>query len=109
MAEMPENEFVEVRNGGYYVRGTRIHLDILVHGLRRGETAETLLEAYPSMGSLEKVNAAIAFIQNYPEAVQRYMEETDALWEKFKREHPMPEDVRKRYGQARKELERRSA
>jgi hypothetical protein len=33
MAEMPENEFVEVRNGGYYVRGTRIPLDVLVWGL----------------------------------------------------------------------------
>jgi uncharacterized protein (DUF433 family) len=109
MAEMPENEFVEVRNGGYYVRGTRIHLDILVDGLSQGETAETLLELYPSMGSLEKVSGAIAFIREHPDAIERYLEYLDALWEKLYREHPMPEKVLESYRRALKELERRSA
>ena len=109
MAEMPENEFVEVRNGGYYVRGTRIPLDVLVWGLRRGETAETLLEKYPYLGSLEKVNGAIAFIEGNPGAVERYLENMEALWEKLRREHPIPEEMLQRLERARKEFERRSA
>jgi len=28
---MPTNEYVEVRNGGYYVAGTRIGLDVVVY------------------------------------------------------------------------------
>jgi len=33
---LPANQYVEVRNGGYYVAGTRIGLDVLVHDFRRG-------------------------------------------------------------------------
>src|SRR5687768_407632 len=109
MAEMPENEFVEVRNGGYYVRGTRIPLDVLVWGLRRGETAETFLESYPSLGSLEKVTGAIDFIREQPEAVERYLGYIEELWEKFRREHPIPEEMLQRLERTRKDLERRSA
>jgi hypothetical protein len=32
---MPTNEYVEVRNGGYYVAGTRIGLDVVVYDFRR--------------------------------------------------------------------------
>lgn len=29
IVKMPTNEYVEVRNGGYYVAGTRIGLDVV--------------------------------------------------------------------------------
>jgi uncharacterized protein (DUF433 family) len=62
---MPTDEFVETRNGQYYyVAGTRIPLGVLVYALRRGETAETVFEKYPSMGSLETVNGAVAFVES---------------------------------------------
>jgi hypothetical protein len=35
-------EYVEARDGGYYVVGTRISLDSIVHAFRRGESAETI-------------------------------------------------------------------
>jgi hypothetical protein len=50
MPEMPSNEFVELRNGAYNARGTRIGLGALVWPLRRGETAEDLMEGFPSIG-----------------------------------------------------------
>jgi uncharacterized protein (DUF433 family) len=110
MAEMPTNEFVETRNGGYYyVVGTRIPLEVLVYALRRGETAETLLEKYPAMGSLERVNGAVAFVERNPEAVGKYMRAIAALWKKVKREHPIPDELRLRWDRARKDLARRSA
>jgi hypothetical protein len=46
---MPTNEYVEVRNGGYYVAGTRIGLDVVVYDFRRGRSA-AIFEAYPSLG-----------------------------------------------------------
>ena len=109
MAELPTNEFVEARNGGYYVRGTRIPLDVLVWGLRRGETPDSLLEDYPSLRNLEMVNGAVAFIRDHPEAVEQYLEHLQGLWEKLKREHPIPEELRQRWERTRKELARRSA
>ncbi len=30
IAMMPTNQYVEVRNGGYYVAGTRIGLDVVI-------------------------------------------------------------------------------
>jgi uncharacterized protein (DUF433 family) len=59
---LPANQYVEVRNGGYYVAGTRIGLDVLVHDFRRGRSAESIFEAYPSLGSLAKVNGVITLI-----------------------------------------------
>jgi uncharacterized protein (DUF433 family) len=46
---MPTNEYVEIRNGGYYVAGTRIGLDVVVYDFPRGGSAEAIFEAYPSI------------------------------------------------------------
>ena len=51
---MPITDYVEVRNGGYYLGGTRIGLDVLVHDFRRGRSPEAIFDAYPSIGSLAK-------------------------------------------------------
>lgn len=39
-------EYVEERNGSFYVSGTRISLDSLVYALRPGESAETIRENF---------------------------------------------------------------
>ena len=52
---MPTNEYVEIHNGGYYVAGTRIGLDVVIYDFRRGRSAEAIFEAYPSIGSLAGV------------------------------------------------------
>jgi hypothetical protein len=36
------DEFVEQRNGGYYVRDARVSLDSIVYAYRRGESAESI-------------------------------------------------------------------
>ena len=53
MESMPTNEYVEVRNGAYYVAGTRIGLDVLVNDFRNGSTAEAIFSAYPAIGWLD--------------------------------------------------------
>ena len=63
---MPTNEYVEVRNGGYYVAGTRIGLDVVVYDFRDGRTAEAIFDAYPSIGSLAKVYGTITYILEHP-------------------------------------------
>ena len=98
MPSLPANEYVEIREGShYYIVGTRIGLDVLVYAYRRGKTPEALLEAYPSIGSLAKVNGAIAFILEHPQEVEAYLREQDALWEKFCEEHPIPDDMLERF------------
>ena len=64
------SEYVEVRNGGYYVAGTRIGLDVVVYDFRRGRSAEAIFESYPSIGSLVKVYGAITFVLEHPAEVK---------------------------------------
>lgn len=54
------HEYVEQRNGGYYVVGTRVSLDSIVSGFNSGESPETIRHNFPSL-SLEQVYGAIAF------------------------------------------------
>ena len=45
MSRLPTNEYVEIRDERYYVAGTRIGLDVLIHDFRRGETPEAIFQA----------------------------------------------------------------
>jgi len=53
-------DYVEQREGGHYVAGTRVSLDSLVYAFRGGESPETIQQNFPSL-SLEQVYGAIAF------------------------------------------------
>lgn len=97
------NPYVEARNSGYYVAGTRIGLDVLTYAFRNGRTPEEIFRDYPSIGSLAKVYGAIAFILEHPEEVEAYLLDQERLFEEFKATHPMPGDMIERFEQARKE------
>ena len=53
-------EYVEQREGGYCVAGTRVSLDSVVCGFLRGESPEGIVESFPAL-SLEQVEGAGAF------------------------------------------------
>lgn len=53
-------EYVEMRNGGYYITGTRISLDSVVYLYRDGASAEAIQDDFPAL-SLEQIHGAIAF------------------------------------------------
>ena len=53
-------EYVEQRNGGYYVKGSRVSLDSIVYSFREGESPETIRQNFPSL-TLEQVYGAITF------------------------------------------------
>jgi uncharacterized protein (DUF433 family) len=90
---MPTNEYVEVHNGGYYVAGTRIGLDVVAQDFRRGRSAEAILDAYPSIGSLAKVYGAITFILEHPAEVDAYLADQERCFEEIKARYPMPAEM----------------
>jgi uncharacterized protein (DUF433 family) len=102
---MPANEYIEARNGGYYVTGTRIGLDVVVCDFRRGRSPEAIFEAYPSIGSLAKVYGAITFILEHPAEVEAYLKEQERVLEEIKTQYPMPQDMIDRFERARKEAQ----
>lgn len=99
----PTNEYVEVRNGGYYVNGTRIGLDVVVYEFRDGRSAEAIFEAYPAISSLAKVYGAITFILEHPKEIDAYLEDQNRIFEEFKARHPMPADMIERFERGKKE------
>ena len=109
MPSLPANEYVEIREGKTCIAGTRIGLDALVYAHRRGKTLEALLEAFPSIGSLARVHGLIAFMLKHPQFIESYLREQDALWDRFRKEHPIPDDMLERLRRTKKELSRRSA
>lgn len=102
------NGYVETRDGAYYVAGTRVGLDVLIHEFRRGETPEAIFAAYPGLGALSRVYGAITFILENPEAVDRYLQDQDARWKKFADEHPIPGDMLERFRKTQRGLSRRA-
>ena len=83
-----ENEYVEHRNAGYYLAGSRVSLDSVLYAFRRGEAPETILEHFPAIGSLARVYGAIAFALDHPQEVDAYLTEQERHWEKAREANP---------------------
>lgn len=102
------SEYIEQRNGGYYIAGTRISLDSVVYEFRRGAAPETILRSFPLIGSLERVYGAITFYLAHKEEVEHYLKRQEKLWQEFGDKHPLPSGLKARLEQARQAtLERR--
>jgi uncharacterized protein (DUF433 family) len=100
--EMPTNQYVEVRNGGYYVAGTRIGLDVIYHDFRNGESAEDMLQSYPSIGTLVRIYGVITFILEHPIEIDAYLKDQERLFEEIKAKYPMPQEMLDRFNEARR-------
>lgn len=57
---MEHSGYVEQRNGGFYVAGTRVSLDSIVYSFKAGDSPETIRQNFSSL-TLEQVYGAIAF------------------------------------------------
>jgi uncharacterized protein (DUF433 family) len=84
-------EYVEQRENGYYVAGSRVTLDSVVLAFLRGESPEGIGDSFPAL-TLEQVYGAIAFYLAHQEQVDSYLRAEKAdfenLHEKARREHP---------------------
>lgn len=67
------SEYVEERDGGFWIAGTRVSLDSLVYVFLNGQTAESIAQCYPAL-RLEQVYGAITFYLAHREEVDRYLQ-----------------------------------
>src|SRR6266849_5476691 len=87
--------YIEQRDGGYYVAGTRVSLDSLVYAFRGGESPETIQQQFLSL-SLEQVYGAIAFYLGHQAEVDTNIREGE---EQTKRHVPsLSQDQKHSYG-----------
>jgi uncharacterized protein (DUF433 family) len=65
-------EYVQQRDRGYRVVGSRVSLDSIVYAFLEGQTAESIAQSFPAL-SLEQVYGAIAFYLANRRAVDAYL------------------------------------
>jgi uncharacterized protein (DUF433 family) len=71
--DLMSSEYIEQRNGGYYIAGTRISLDSVVYSFERGNSPETIQKEFPLL-RLPQIYGAIAFYLDHQAEVRRYLE-----------------------------------
>ena len=67
-------QYVEERDQGYWVKGTRVSLASIVYAFLHGQTAESIAQSFPVL-QLEQVYGAIAYYLANRAAVDAYLGE----------------------------------
>lgn len=67
-------QYIEQKNRGYWLEGTRISLDSVVYAFLNGESPESIATNFPLL-SLEQVYGAIAFYLANQELIDDYLKE----------------------------------
>ena len=73
-------EYVEQRDGGYWIAGSRISLDSVVYAFQRGASPESIRRSFPLL-SLEEVYGAITYYFAHQSEIDTYLKEEDEKFE----------------------------
>lgn len=71
---MSQQTYIEQRDGGYWVAGTRVSLDSIVYAFLNGQTAESIARSFDVL-TLEQVYGAIAFYLSKRSEIDAYLEQ----------------------------------
>src|SRR5450432_1779682 len=74
---MERSEYIEQRNGGFYIAGTRVSLDSIVYSFKAGDSPETVRQNFSSL-TLEQVYGAITFYLAHEREVDANIREGEA-------------------------------
>lgn len=80
-----KSQYVDRREGGYYVSGTRISLDSVVCAFLRGESPEGIVESFPSL-NLEQAYGTIAFYLAHQQEIDAYLQAGRVDFERMRKE-----------------------
>ena len=80
--------YVEERDGGYYIAGTRISFDSIVRAFQAGESPDEILRSFPMAGPLVRIYGAITFYLENTEKVEAYLRDQEQRWDALRRERP---------------------
>jgi uncharacterized protein (DUF433 family) len=72
-------------DGTYRITDRRVSLDSVVYPFRHGDSAESIRSQYPVL-TLEDVYGTIAFYLANQAAVDSYLKEREALWDRLEQE-----------------------
>jgi len=101
---MTLQEYVEEREGGYYVAGSRVSLASVILAFRERASPETIRQNFASL-SLGQVYGAIAFYLNHPAESEAYLQRLEVRWKELEQQgQPPSEELQSKLEQARQRL-----
>jgi len=77
-------EYVEQREGAYWIAGTRVSLDSIVYCFLRGASPESIIRSFPAV-TLEYVYGAIAFYLGRQTEIDEYLRKGDSEFEALRK------------------------
>lgn len=77
--------YVEKRDGGYWVKGTRVSLDSVVYAFRRGASPESIMQSFPVL-KLEQVYGTLTYYLAHQSAVDSHLTESESRFNIEERE-----------------------
>jgi uncharacterized protein (DUF433 family) len=81
---MTANDYIEQRDGGYWIRGVRVSLDSVVYRFLEGLSPESIqADCFPVL-SLEQVYGAITYYLHNRADIDRYLQQSDQEYESFR-------------------------
>ena len=100
-------EYVQERDGGYYVAGTRVSLDSIVQCFNEGLSPEAILEEFDTLTLAQVFGAITFYLENQP-AIDAYRMRRNQRFEAVRRSSaPLPAELRERLDTAREYLHSR--
>ena len=91
-----DRDFVESRDGSFYLIGSRVPLAHLVREFQQGEPPEAIRSHYSTL-SLEQVYGAIAFYLGHKSEVENDIAERERVENEFTKTHPTPPDIKEKF------------
>jgi uncharacterized protein (DUF433 family) len=73
-------EYIELRDGGYWIAGTRVSLDSVVYAFLRGAAPESIALSFPVL-KLEEVYGAITYYLCHQSEVDSCLRKADQEFE----------------------------
>ena len=70
----PVSSYIEERDGGLYVAGTRVSLDSVVIRFQQGASPEKIVQSFPAL-KLSQVYGAIAYYLEHEQTIGEYIAE----------------------------------
>ena len=100
-------EYVERREGNYFIHNSRVSLDSIVCGFLNGDSPETIRDNFPTL-SLEQVYGAITYYLGNQAEIDPYLQAQHEGFEVARRSQThVSNDLRGRLNRAREHLARR--
>jgi uncharacterized protein (DUF433 family) len=101
-----EKVYVEIRDGGYWINGTRVSLDSVVLEFMRGVSAETIAgECFPTL-TLEQVYGAIAYYLANRSEIDSYLKQANADFQALRQAtHSADQELSRKLTEARRQIQ----